>query len=189
MDIKNFYDILTDKLKWLDGQQTNSSTKRKTNYNKGNDNPSGAIERQSLYNIHYLYEQIIKIAEKSVFEPSNQVEFQALENLVLEVAQSMPPRIDYRPRYDSHNKYGYLHADEQLVASAICISHIDGMSNCVITGDSNVERILRGTLSYLREIHNTHNETVLKALREYPIFLFFSKGMAGATLFADTSQI
>jgi len=101
-----------------------------------------------LKEFYDLYETCYYKSRNSEFSPHQLQRHGFLERIVLSVSEETNAKIEYGEERRSKRRED-LHTDEQLVASALYLSFVEGKSGAIITIDSDIKRILFNTLSYL----------------------------------------
>lgn len=172
-EMRNFRDILNDKLSWFREFESKGSLHSGKSH-KYNDDLEASEKRKLLEDFCKLYHNVVKLADRSVFKPSYKEEFKALENIVTEVTRHTGAKIDFEFRYRGFpKKYGDTHADEQLVAAALYSSIIDNVPSTIVTGDSDIERIFLNTLNYLKNANLQGFKNLLRLVEKNPIHIYF----------------
>lgn len=189
-EIKRYLDDIREKLKYLNEEERNRPKRyKKKNLKVHYDNTENI--RKPLEEVALLYNQIYQIAKKSVFKPNDPIKFACLENIVLTIAENSKAKRNFSFRYNNFDsKAKDLHADEELVASALYSSIVDKEGVCIVTGDSDINRLLLSVHCHL--IHSGMydiNGYLLLALEENPIHIYFNTTWNALDYVLDTSKI
>ena len=148
------------------------------------------IEQIKLEEIHELYNELHRASRRSVFFPGQRQIYSFLEKIVLSVTRNTDAKIDYGFFYrkdDKPRKREDLHADEQLVAAALYLSAFERRNGGILTRDSDIKRILRNTLFYLKNSGQQGYIEIISLLRKNPISLYHAEENMEAKLLIDSS--
>ncbi len=205
-EVKRFTYVISNKLISLNRPERLSSPSRQRDYQHrhktldGHDSHEGSGhgrsdyessgQRQLMESIGFLYKEIVRISKKSIFKPARRGVLISLENVVETITAHTAAKFDF---YDfcanSENtakKYEDLHADEQLVATALYISLVDMTSNCIVTKDRDIRKILVNILNYLSHAETMEANHILSALIEKPISVYFELDIGRPVCVFDT---
>lgn len=124
--------------------------------------------------ICHSYETILHKAFASLYEPKEEDVFAALEHFVIEIGKETSAKKDFSERHGDRrrgkNKVD-LHADEQVVASAIYSSVVEKTPCAIVTPDSDHQRLLAEVQKYVHQREDLG--PMSKALLENPVQVYF----------------
>ena len=176
--IERIKEIVREKLIYLNNFENRITKETRKKIMKSSDGYR-ETNKKLLQDICFQYVKTIKIASNSVLKPEYTKGFNILYELVLRAAKETGAKInfgsfhpDFRPSAED------LHADKQLVATALYISVFDKKSSSIVTPYSNIERILINIYNYSTNMQDKGNilkAQISRALKENPIHVYFLK--------------
>jgi len=121
------------------------------------------------------YGRMIELARKSVFLPGDRALLEKLESAAITVAENTDAKKDFAKRNgQQRRKNKDSHADEQLVATAIYLSVAERRQNCIITGDSDLGRILTDCKHFVLKSTDPNCRVIAEQLATSPVRIYFT---------------
>ncbi len=162
-ELERFRDIIYGKLRSL---YRNEIPKARKSYGE-----------QLFERIATLYDEIAGLAKQcaGAFAP-DPVKFQAIERLVMAVAENTDAKRNYHKEYgDAPSQRQDLHGSESLVAAALYVSLIDGEPCSVISPGSNSIRLLSWAHKLAANNEMPGGRDIYESMRDKPILIYFIK--------------
>jgi len=130
--------------------------------------------KNSMQEIAWVYQQLVRAATKSIAVKDTDC-LSPLMELVLAVTESTNAKRDFNPRYnpDYESRYEDSHKDEQLVATALCLSVMEQTPCAIVSIDSDINRIFRYSIEYLRISGLEGAGMLLKKIEHIPVRSYF----------------
>ena len=141
-EIRTAREIVADKMRYLKKEEKKEIKKRKRG--KGNN-------VNTLQEVHDLFHECFNATKRVSFSPKRKKDYDILERIVMNVTEKTGAKIDLDYFYEQRAKpkrVGDSHADEQGVAIALYLSIFENKTGSILTGESDMERILENTISY-----------------------------------------
>ena len=185
-------DKLKEKLRNLNAHEKGIPKKYKDEPKLKECHEAVEYKKRILEDICFLFHNVQRIAKRSesLFIPQDKIKFYHLEKIVIATAEITEAKIDFSSRYHSFRKKEEdLHTDEQLVAAALYLSIFDNLRSCILTSDSDIQRILKRTYNYLTSSLVSSNGQIARALKENPINVYFETGPETAGCRVDTCRL
>ncbi len=168
-EIKIARELLGSKLRYLlaDTRRLSNGNRKRLMYKCRN-----KIKRlKRIQELHHILYQTLK---RKAFAPREKPVYNFLESVVLSVAKNSDAKIDFGNSYghESPRPVEDFHTDEQLVAMAIYLSCVEGKSGGILTGDSDIKRILRNTIFYLAHSGHAGYREIINLVAKNPIKVY-----------------
>ena len=199
-EIENGRNMVQEKIRYLEDRASEDSFlmefsdrgvfRRRLRRKDHNSNGTEPPQKELLREIQNLYHKAYVQSRRAVLETEEENTYEYLENLVLKVTEHTNAKKDFGPRYGEFVREDKedFHTDEQLVSLAL-YSSVMGNESCIITRDSDFERILNNTLSYLLHSDNHFSsDYLLKFFQENRIQIFYPISHEEGKIVLDTSR-
>ena len=120
----------------------------------------------------------------------NTLHYVAMEMMVIAVSDIADSKNDFEKHYKAWAEGRYdLHTDEQLVATALCVSVVLKKPVAILTGDSDIWHITGDVLNAVARAGVPGVYTILNAVSENPVRIYFSGKDGQIEKKADTSGL
>ncbi len=134
------------------------------------------------------YKQVIRAAERAVFEPLEREKVNALEKIAVLVGEHTDAKRSYRYRYENQKQARDMHTDESLVAAAFSVSLRDLEPCVIVTSDSDIGRLTEKMHYFLTNKDMQYGNDMSEALHYNPVRVYFVVGDNMVSCAADTSR-
>ncbi|MDP4012750.1 MAG: hypothetical protein Q8R00_04065 [Candidatus Nanoarchaeia archaeon] len=175
-ELQRFAGIISHKLSSLNDYEKGSNKSRTKSKRIKINGPERVNGKILMENLNLMYNNLLKVAKRSIYVPENEELFRTISNLVDVVADNSNAIKDYsmRHRYQdvSSRKAENLHADEQIVATAIYRSVI-GEPTAIVSGDSDIGRLLYHTVRLVTNLEMPNNAQFYDLFNQNPVFTYF----------------
>ncbi len=165
--LQNARDIVADKIRYLKTERKNE---------RGRKYQNGENQANLLQEVHDMLYESCREAKRVSFLPKERQKYNSLEKIVVNVAEQTGARIDLNEIYDQRakpKKVEDFHADEQTVAAALYFSIIENKKGCILTRNSDIERILTNTLFYFFYSNRSQFNRFFSIVRTNKIGIYF----------------
>lgn len=195
LELERFSKMLGDKIKFLKERKIGKkvfrshgeSFREKRNYGGGELRENLICELQEIY--HDCFEHSRRIS----FLAEQKQRYDNLEKIVLSVTEKTKAKGDRKERRQYYRKnlqdVEDFHTDEQVVAAALYLSGIEGKEGCILTRDSDIRRILLGSLFYLYDSFIDEFKEIISSVEEKRIRIYFPCGEDEVICNLDTSNV
>jgi len=195
-EIAEFTELLYDKLITINNIERSRRKKTSTSYrrkkiNKATEKIKDGMENRKLFSdICFENQQLEKTARKSLIIPDDREKYTILERVVKLIDYATGAKINYSERYgEIRSEKQDDNSDEQLVATALYLSIFDNTPVSVLSGDSDIKRLLYRTVNCLYFIDTNNTSFFQEKLRQNPIKVFFCDNNHTIAAWINTQEL
>lgn len=188
LENRTMINLLKTKIDFLTIEEERASRNKSRKGTGGQHNLES--ERELLKEVYRLFRELGAQTKGKHFVPQQQVAYDFIERMVLSVASKTGAKIDTGKRYNPEREKNVrdFHTDEQIVATALCLSIFENKSVAILTRDRDIKRILFNTLSYVSYLGRKEYTEMMKSSARRGIKLYRTGRIGEANLAYDIKE-